>query len=437
MSIYRNTLWTDTVEMTAFKPLEKDTNTDVLIVGGGLAGVLCAYFLSESGRDYILCEASGIGSGTTAGTTAVVTAQHDVLYSDLVKKHGIKKAKEYLNANLSALQKYRELAGKIDCDFEEKPSFLYSTEDAEKMRREAATLKKLGVDAAFVNNVEVPVKIAGGVRFAGQAQFHPLKFLNGIARGLNIYEHTKIDRIESGIAHSGNIKIRAKNIIVASHFPIIGLKGLFPLKLYQNRSYIIALENAGELGGTYCDNGNNGFYFRTYKDLLLLGGGEHRTGQKGGGYRVLREFASRNYPKARERYAWAAQDCMSLDSIPYIGRYCGSLENVFVATGFNEWGMTTSMNAARILTAMINNENPENSSVFCPGRSMLTAQLFCNIGVTLSNFLLPTTKRCTHLGCALKYNREEHSWDCACHGSRFNNNGEIIDNPALKDANVK
>ena len=170
--------------------------------------------------------------------------------------------------------------------------------------------------------------------------------------------------------------------------------------------------------------------FRCYKDLLLVGGGGHRTGKKGGNWQELRRFANRYYPDAVEKYNWAAQDCMTLDGVAYIGPYSRSMSNCFVAAGFNKWGITSAMSSAMILSDLaMGKENPY-AEVFLPSRSILKPQLFVNGFEALVNLLTPAKKRCPHMRCALKWNAWEHSWDCPCHGSRFDEAGTLLDNPA-------
>jgi len=199
---------------------------------------------------------------------------------------------------------------------------------------------------------------------------------------------------------------------------------------------LLLLKNAQDVNGMYVDEAQKGMSFRNYQDLLLIGGGDHRTGKKGGNWQVLRNFAKKHYPQAEESYAWATQDCMTLDSVPYIGHYSRMTPNLYVATGFNKWGMTSSMVSAMILSEMIIGQKPDYAEVFSPHRSMLKLQLFINGFETIVNLLTPTGKRCTHLGCALKENQTEHTWECPCHGSRFDQDGHLIDNPAMRDSDV-
>ncbi len=204
---------------------------------------------------------------------------------------------------------------------------------------------------------------------------------------------------------------------------------------------VIALEGRKDnqdmqMCGMYMSEDKKGLSFRNYKDVLLIGGGAHRTGKTGGNWEELRKFANQYYPDAKELCVWAAQDCMSLDNVPYIGKYSAHTHELYVATGFNKWGMTGSMVAARLLCDFVMGNKNEDSDVFSPSRSMLKPQLFVNIFETSANMIIPTTKRCPHLGCALKWNKAEHTWDCACHGSRFAEDGTVLDNPANGNLNM-
>jgi len=430
-----DSVWSETTQIEAFPPLRGDVKTDVLIVGGGMAGILCAHFLQKAGVSYLLVEAEQIGGGVSKNTTAKITAQHGLCYQKLLKDAGAETAKLYLDANQQALREFRKLCAPengagIDCDFEEKDAFVYSLRDRKAIDMELDALQKIGCSATFQAEVPLPFDIAGAVRFPKQAQFHPLEFMAGIASGLNIFEHSPVQELAPHIAITEHAKISAEHIVLATHFPILNKHGGYFLKLYQHRSYVIALENTPDVRGIYLEETQDGLSFRNYGKLLLVGGGDHRTGKQGGNWQILRDFAANTYPGAREQYAWATQDCMSLDGVPYIGRYAKSAEGLYIASGFNKWGMTGSMVAARLLTDMILGRANEYADLFSPQRSMLKPQLLRNALTAVGNLLTPSTRRCPHMGCALKWNPAEHSWDCPCHGSRFDEDGELIDNPA-------
>ncbi len=429
-------LWQE-AEKRHYPTLGKDIATDVLIIGGGMTGLLCAKELQDNGIDCVVAEARQIGSGISGKTTAVVSAQHDILYSDIIKKYDDKTALLYLKSNLRGVNKIKKLSEKYPCDYETIPAVLFSQDNEVKMQEEVCTLRRFGFNARFVSSIPIPIECKGGVAFPNQGQMHPVKLMQEIAKELKVYENTFIRKIENNVAYSDNGKIKANKIIIATHFPFINKYGLYSIKLYQKRSYVIALKNAPILHGSYADNSISDFYFRSYKDMLLVGGGDHRTGKTKGGYDTLREYIRNAFPDAIEEYAWSTQDCMSLDGIPYIGRYSPSLPNVYVATGYNEWGMTPSAVAAEVLSDLIMYNESKYEKVYSPSRSILHKQLWVNAANTIADYVYPTVKRCPHLGCALKYNKFEHSYDCPCHGSRFEENGSIIDNPAIKNANIK
>ncbi len=426
-------VWQKNVKRKHFEALKGNQSTEVLIVGGGITGILCAHALKNAGVDCMLVEATDICGGITKNTTAKITLQHGLIYDKMIRRFGEEKARLYVKAQRSAAEKYAQLALRVDCDYEIKDSYVYSLADRAKIEREVSALRRLGVEAAFSQTAELPIKVAGAVRVAGQAQIHPLKLLYAIAEDLPIYEHTKVVSLMPQRAVTNRGDITYKKLIVATHFPLLNKHGFYFLKLYQHRSYVIALSGAKALTGMYVDEAKTGLSFRTYGDLLLLGGGGHRTGKQGGCWQELEEFARKHYKNAKIVGRWATQDCMTLDDVSYIGRYAKSMPDVFVATGFNKWGMTNAMVAADILADLVRDRPNPYAAIFSPSRTLLRPQLAVNALESTIGLLTPTAPRCPHLGCALKYNRVEHTWDCPCHGSRFAENGSLIDNPATDD----
>lgn len=426
-----NSIWPEAADAPEFEALKADARTDVLIIGGGIAGILCAHMLEKAGVEYMLVEADRICRGITRNTTAKITAQHGLIYDKLLREYGADAARMYLEANLKAVDKYRELCKGIECDFEIKDSFVYAKATLKKIENELKALERIGFAAEFAK--ELPIPVVGAVKFRNQAQFHPLKFLYALAENLNIYEHTKVLAVGRNEVVTSGGRISAEKTIVATHFPFINKHGSYFLKLYQSRSYVIALKAAQNVNGMYIDESGKGLSFRNYKDLLLLGGGSTRTGKKGGGWRVLDEFAAEMYPNAVEVCRWATQDCMSLDGMPYIGQYSKNTPNLYTATGFNKWGMSSAMVSALILSDLVQGRENEYARLFSPSRTVLKPQLAVNAAEAVINLITPTAPRCPHMGCALKYNKAEHSWDCPCHGSRFTEDGKLLDNPATGD----
>ncbi len=425
-------IWYEDVEIPKFNALKGDLKTDVAIIGGGLVGILTAFFLKQNGIECVILEKNRICSGTTGNTTAKITYQHGLIYSEIFKKRGKEIAKGYLNANIDAFNSFKKLCQNIDCDFEIKDNYVYS-DDRVKLEDEMRALSDIGFQAELIDKPLIPVKSAGAVKFLNQAQFHPLKFINEITKELKIYENTFVTDINKNTVITDKGKVNAEKIIVATHFPFIDKHGFYFIKLYQHRSYVIALKNCKIPDGMYVSDSKSGFSFRSYKDYLLLGGGGHRTGKKGESYNEIENFIEENYKNAKIEYRWSAQDCISLDSIPYIGYYSNSTPNLYTATGFNKWGMTGAMVSAKLLSDLISGKDNEYFEIFKTDRSILTPQLFINGFEAITNILNPFGKRCTHLGCSLNWNKAEHSWDCPCHGSRFSEKGEILENPANKN----
>lgn len=423
-------IWREAVELKEFPTLSGNSETDVLIIGGGMAGILTAYMLKDAGVECILVEADRICRGTTGNTTAKLTFAHGLIYDKLIRTYGLGAARLYLDMQKRALNTYAALSERIPCDYEKRTSYVYSLSSGKRIAREVEALWRLGVGADFVNTPELPFATAGAVAVEDQGQFNPLKFILGITEGLPIYENTRVREFLPGEVLTDSGRIKYKRAVVATHFPILNKHGSYFLKMYQHRSYVIALKGAPAIDGMYVDESHSGLSFRSSGELLLLGGGGHRTGKQGGCWGELEAFAAEHYEGAEVVARWAAQDCMTLDCMPYVGKYSKRCEGLFVATGFNKWGMSSSMAAASLLRDLITHRESRYSALLSPSRSILHPQLAVNAAESIVNLLTPTAPRCPHLGCALKYNAAEHSWDCPCHGSRFSADGELLDGPA-------
>lgn len=425
-----DSIWHEDVQMPGFPQLDESMQTDVLIIGGGLAGLMCAWKLNQAGVNFALIEQNRIMSGVSGRTTAKLTAQHGLIFDKLLKKYGPEKAGLYWQANRDGVAELGRLARSADCDFREQNSYLYATGSTEKLEAEMAACRQLGIPAFWENAVTLPVSVSGAIKLPGQGQFHPLKLAAHLAKDMPIFENTKALAFAGNRVQTPKGSISARKIIVATHFPMLNKHGAYYLKLYQQRSYVIAVENVEQLDGMYLDCADNGLSLRSAGKWLLLGGGGHRTGKQGLNWLIPEAAAERYYPQAQIKARWATQDCMSLDGMPYIGPYSNATPNLYVATGFQKWGMSTSMAAASILTDLILDKENPYSALFSPQRSMVHKQLFVNSLESAANLIIPAKPRCPHLGCALHWNKAERSWDCACHGSRFDEKGRVLNNPA-------
>lgn len=422
-------IWRGT-PMPSYPPLESDARTDVLIIGGGMTGILCARLLTDAGVDCMVVEARTIGSGVTGDTTAKITAQHGLFADELIRQLGRDRAHRVTAGRQAATEAFYRLCASMNCDFRPADSCVFSRFDREILDRELKALEDLGVSARFRQHLPLPFRTAGGVVFPGQAVFHPLKFMAEAAKGLDIREHTQVRTVDGHRAHTARGVITADRIIVATHFPFLNWHGGYFARLYQERSYALALEHAPTMGGMYLDADSKGLHFRDYGDTVIISGGGHRTGKANRNWRPLREFVRRYWPQAVETAAWATQDCMTMDGLPYVGPYSSKVPHVLVATGYEKWGMTGSMVAAQILTDHLMGREHPCSELFTPQRALPLPKLAVNGMEAAMDMLTPLPRRCPHMGCALRWNPAEHTWDCPCHGSRFTNSGQIIDGPA-------
>lgn len=464
--------------------LENDISTEVAVIGAGMAGILTAYLLKERGVSAVVLECNETGGGITKNTTAKITSQHNLIYHKLIMYKGEEQAWQYAAANQKALDKYEEIISKlgIDCDYEILPNYIYTLDNEQKIKLEVDAARKIGLPAVFTRETTLPFQVRAAIRFDHQAQFHPLKFLDAVAKQVTVYEHTRVKEMQTGgriITDKGSVK--AKSIVIATHYPFINVPGYYFFRMHQERQYVIALEgeeinNKAMLKGMYLDADPDGFSFRNYKNYLILGGGSHRSGkyQPPDSYAKLEQAARQWYPNAKVKYTWSNQDCMTPDSVPYIGKYSVNTKNIYVATGFNKWGMSTSMAAAMILSDMITGRENQYRKVFNPRRLMLsgTNVFLKDAGIIAKSLLsehLRITRnsikdiapgkagivmvdgqkmgvyrdydnkyyfistKCPHLGCSLEWNQNELTWDCPCHGSRFDYKGNIISNPATRD----
>lgn len=442
--MHMKSIWQSNCKIEKRRELTENLETEVVIIGGGMTGILTAYLLQNRGIPVIVLEKDRIAQKTTKNTTAKITSQHNIIYHELINKIGRKQAQQYAKANQMAIEQYADIieSNHISCDFTPEKAFVYSTQSDEKIRKEVWAANQLGIPAFFTKKTTLPFPVKGAVCFPEQASFHPLKFVDAISQNLTIYENSAVIKVnKDNILTKQNKIISAKHIVIATHYPIIDIPGYYFLRMYQQRSYVLALENAPLMNGMYIGEGTSGYSFRNYQNYLLFGGQTHRTGmQKNDEWMKLTQEAKRLFPKASVYAKWAAQDCMTFDSIPYIGPFSSKFSNVYIATGFNKWGMTGAMTASNIISDRICGIDTPLASVFSPKRNLGSAdvkKLMVHFGHSIAGLSqgLITEKehRCTHMGCKLKKNLQEDSWDCPCHGSRFDSNGNVIDSPAVTE----
>lgn len=422
-----------------------EADYDVIVIGAGMAGLLIAFYLQERGKSVLVLEAKSVASGQTGRTTAKITSQHGLKYSNLIQKVGERKAKMYAQANQDAIKEYDKLIHEkeIECHFKRVPAYLYTKQNPDALKKEVEAATLLGINSFFITETELPFEVTGAACFCNQAQFSPLEFVQAIAKELEIREHTKVTAIRGRGVITEQGTFVAKQIVVATHYPIRNVPGFYFLRQHQERSYVLALEGCGEINGMYYGVDADGLSFRQEGEYLLFGGSGHRTGENtcGGAYDFLEQKAKEFYPNCKEVARWSAQDCMPHDGIPFIGRYSIFTPYLYVATGFQKWGMTSSMIAAMLLSDMLCGRKNPYEELFTPQRINVRASignLLVDVGMSVRSLSkgLFGRPRCAHMGCKLTWNLDERSWDCPCHGSRYEEDGKLLDNPSKKDANI-
>ena len=491
-------IWRANSNKTNYSKLEENKRTQVCVVGAGITGIMTAYELVLKGKKVILLDRDRCVSGATADTTAKVTSQHGLFYYYLIKEYGKEVAGKYLYSNEMAVKRVKEIinSNNIECDLESKDAYVYTNDEKEleKIKNEIEAVKSLAFDAEFCTETSLPFEILGAIKFKNQAQFNIMKYLQGILKiledkGVEIYEQTKVVDVNKkngkyNVITENEYYIQAEHVVLATHYPIMNFPGFHFLKMYQDRSYVIAGETKEPLPeGMYITSDSPTISFRTIKDgnkyLLAIGGSDHKTGDNttflDENYEYLEKYAKTLYPDFKVKYKWSTQDCISLDKIPYIGELSHLMPDVYIATGYKKWGMTSSHVAAQIICDKILKKPNQFEEVYSSLRfkplknrkefgNMLKQSVY---SLVLNKIKLPKDKLddieldnggiieyegekvgvykdkkgeifliepyCTHLGCELTWNNLEKSWDCPCHGSRFNYKGEAMNEPAVED----
>lgn len=486
-----NSYWIATAAKADYPALEENTEVDVAIVGGGIVGITTAYLLKKAGNKVAVIEADRILYGTTGHTTAKITSQHSLIYGKMKKEMGEELARQYAEANESAIHMVASLVkeNNIDCDFTWQPAYIYtqSPKYIRAIEEETRAAAGLGIKAEYLDQVPLPFKVEAALRFDDQAQFHPLKFLQFLAQqipgeGSHIFESSPAVDIEKDpalvVTRSGN-KVKAEKVIIATHYPFFDGGGLYFSRIYTERSYIMAVRIKEQFPqGMYINAEQPSRSLRSLSDpqgdLVLVVGEKHKTGDGENlqqHYQNLLDFAHSVFNVSEVKYRWSTQDCMTVDGVPYVGNLTSRNPNFYVATGFGKWGMSNGIASAMILSDLIVKGDNPWSPVYNPSRFNLTAvKTFVVQNIDVAKELVAgkwekvpdevevavgearviekagqrcgvfrdeedrlhyVDTTCTHLGCELKWNDAERTWDCPCHGSRFNYTGDTIEGPAF------
>jgi glycine/D-amino acid oxidase-like deaminating enzyme/nitrite reductase/ring-hydroxylating ferredoxin subunit len=487
-------LWVGTSERTDFPLLADDLATDVAVVGGGIAGLMTAALCKRDGRRVVLLEADRLAAGATGYTTAKLTALHGLTYDELARSFGDEAARRYADANLAGMAQVATLVDEcgIACDLQQQPAFTYTTDPAsvDKIRAEVAAAQRIGLDASFTTECDLPYPVEGAVRLDNQAQFHPRRYCLGLAAaidgdGSHVFERTRVTGVDDGDpcrVRTEHGTVTAQHVVVATHLPILDRGGYFA-RTYPMRSYALSASLDGPVpSGMYLSVDSPTRSVRPAvmdgREVVVLGGEGHKVGQDEDTrqrYAALEDWARSQFPVRSIDYRWSAQDFMPVDGVPFVGPVSLGSERVLVATGFRKWGMSNGAAAAILLSDRIaGRENPwaplfdtnrlnlrqsvrelvkENADVvkrfigdrirtefrrtpadLAPGEAAVVTQGAQRVAAYRdpAGTLHVVSAACTHMGCTVTWNTAETTWDCPCHGSRFTADGEVLEGPAVR-----
>jgi glycine/D-amino acid oxidase-like deaminating enzyme/nitrite reductase/ring-hydroxylating ferredoxin subunit len=495
MAVDTTSYWVHSTAETDYPTLERDIDVDVAVLGGGIVGITAALLAQRAGLKVALVEMRRIAAGATGYTTAKITSGHSSLYRALERNHGVEATRLYAEVNEAGLEQIARLVEEthIECDFERKANYVYAESEsrAKVIVEEAEAASRAGLQCEVVSTTTLPYPVACAVRIENQAQFHPRKYLLTVAHqvvegGGMLFERTRATGLTEGnkceVATSGGT-IRASHVVVATHYPYLDRALLFP-RVHPKRSYAIAGEVDSSLlpDGMFISIDDSTRSIRTIPDgartLLMVGGEGHNVGEDHDTeerYRSLETWARERFGMERVEYRWSAQDGVSVDLLPFVGVPWGS-KNVFVATGFGKWGIANGTAAAKAIVDGIVGMPSSYADLWDPKRLTLRASLqravvenakvpwhllvdrvihpqrrsleqlapgeagIDDLGLAPvagyrddTGELHKVSAVCTHMGCMVGWNAAERSWDCPCHGSRFDIDGRVLEGPATKD----
>jgi len=487
--------WNDTTARTDYPPLDGDLAVDVAIIGAGIAGITAAVLLHRAGCSVALIEARRVAEQVTGRTTAKITSQHNLIYARLIRNYGAQAARLYAESNQAALERIAAFVTEcgIDCDFERQPAYLYTTrfERLRDIENEIRAARQVGLPAFFAWDIGLPFRVAGAIRFDDQAQFHPRKYLLGLLRELDgtnarIFEQTRVLDVEEGRpcrVSTERGEVSAQYVIIATNLPVVDPGGFFS-RAYPRAHVALAarIDPAIAPAGMFLSIDGPSRSIRTAPApdggrVLIAVGESFRPGSVDteARYRDLEAYVQRHFRVNAIDYRWTNEDYDPVDDLFYIGRMAPLSRAVYVATGFKAWGMTGGTLAAMILSDQILGRHNPWARLYNPNRTQQARRVGRlmreNVNIArkwIAEQVTAGARRravdlgrgeaavldgadgkvaaykdrdgtvhavsaiCTHMGCVVGWNAVERTWDCPCHGSRFDDKGEVLDGPATK-----
>ncbi|GAB3278386.1 FAD-dependent oxidoreductase [Parasphingorhabdus pacifica] len=487
MTQARHSLWQEG-EQPAYPALDDNRHFDVVVIGAGIAGLTTALLLKRQGCRVSVLESGGVASGATGLNTGKVSALQSTMYSAINSHRGREAAETYAAASMAAVGKLVDLANgeSIECGLRHRNAYTYATDDVElgAVVREVEAAQRAGLPVEFREDTDLPFPVKGSVALADQLEFDPVRYTGGLAAavhgdGCAVYENTRAVGLDEGAPcgiQTTRGLVTADQVVVATHYPIFD-RGLYFARLEPKRSYCIAARTRGELpSGLSINPGNPTRSLRSCGDLLVVCGEGHATGARGISetrYEQLEDFTRKHWDVEEFTHRWSAQDPTSYDHFPMVGSYTPVSARVYAATAFMKWGLTGGTFAGMLLADLIGGRDTPWREAFSPTRlsassSASLARINFNAGMDFvadriapgqatevekvargqarvvrqhsepngvyrdhDGLLHVVSLRCTHLGCLLRFNGAELSWDCPCHGSRFDVDGEVLEGPAV------
>ncbi|MFM9372697.1 FAD-dependent oxidoreductase [Streptomyces sp. Da 82-17] len=492
--------WMVTASGPHHPPPGADLEADVAVIGGGIAGLCTAWDLVSAGLDVVVLEADRIAAGVSGHTTAKMTSAHGLKYARLEAEHGAEEARLYALSQQEAVERTVTLCAElgIDADLERAPAVTYLRDPDRlvELKQEAAAARRAGLDASFVTETELPFDVAGAVRVDGQLQFHPRKFLLGLAErivaaGGRVHEQARVTALHDGthcrLTTEDGVTVHARDAVIATHYPVFDRTLLLTL-LRPRRELVLAAPvptDAAPVGMFITPEDRTRSLrsapYDAERRLLVVTGEafEPGDGDVRERFERLDGWARTHLPgfaEADSVYRWAAQDNDSADGLPYVGHAHPGSQHLYVATGFGGWGMSNGVMAGRLLAAHIaGGPRPAWTELYDPRRlppvrdaghavaqQASVAGHFigdrlhtgepdsladvpreggavvrlggkpCAVHRDDAGKLTALSARCTHLGCLVHYNDAEQTWECPCHGSRFGTDGSVLQGPATQ-----
>lgn len=484
--------WIKEVTLKSFPKVDQDLYCDHLIIGAGLTGLSLGYYLSNTDANFIIVEADHIGAGASGRNTCKLSAQHELIYQDIIKKHGFDIAKRYYRAHMEAIDSVEEIIQEheIDCDFIRCNSCIFTQEELNlaSLQDEYQAYLDLGIECEYFKEWDFPIPFLEGIRMPNQAKFQPMKYMQGLAdiimkRNHMIYEYSPIKTIvesEDGyVAICNNRKIHAKKIIQATQLPFYDHHQFFFSRIHPSMNSMAATPISTNIPEDMLINIDDPL--KSYNTIgkeqrkLIIGGNEHRVGQAIHDPDAFMHNAQREFHLQTIEDSWSSQDYQPFDHLPMIGKLQKDKDDLYIATAFNKWGNTTSNIAGKLLSAYLLHQESQYMDVFDPHRiQSIFALNFVKENLEIayefikSKFKDPDQEypmighgkvimiddhpygvyrdeddelyivdiTCPHLGCNCIFNDVDKTWDCPCHASRYSYKGEVLKGPSTHGLNT-